>query len=402
MTHVGRHNPDYIAFSFVTEDDYLQSLPFAREAKHKGYKTIAGGVYVKKGAYIDRSLFNHVCQGEGERLPDFLLKGDESALKGHVHKDLDDLPLPDYSGVTGYEFNRPSYGFTFLNGLKIIPYSSSRGCTHRCSFCDVRLWNKPLRIKHTIKADLDYLFDRHNPDMFYILDELMPYHKKEWLDQWEGNKYPFSGMIRADIEPDTLHFLIDNGLRACVFGIESGDEEYRNRILKKDLRDVDIHRTVELLKSRGIIYAPFYMSGTPYETVEIRQKTIHMKNQVGGYSVEFPYRDMDKKVFKISEATLDKYCKKSGSSKEDIKDILNDPNCYIHSNGDNFIIYQLIGNDILFIAGIYGDGQYFDKILQVLTKSTGRTKVLGVVKRPKAFIKKWGFDYCSTLIERRY
>ncbi len=399
INNVMKHQPDYVGFSFVTEEDYFISLSFVKEVRKMGIKTIAGGVYAKMGGHIDMRMFDHVCRGEGERLPDFLLKGDVSALEGYVHSDIDKLPLCDYTGVTGFEFNRPQYGYSFLNGIKILSYSSSRGCPFKCNFCETQLWNQPVRIKHRIAQELDYLMDKYNPDMFYITDELMPYYRKDWLKQWKGNKYPFFGMIRADIKPETLNHLIDDGLKFCVFGIESGDEEYRNSILNKGLKDADIYKTVSILQNRNITYSPFYMSHTPYETDEIRAKTESMKKDIGGWPVMFKYTDIRKKVFCISDADIDKYCEKTGGNKVAFLNNLNKLETHCISNDHGFLVYE-VHPDNLLIQEIYGDGKYwFNEKIPELCRQRGVKKYLGHVKRAKAMKRAYGFKSVAELIE---
>lgn len=402
ISQVQKHQPDYIGFSFVTAEDYYACLNIALQVKSMGIKTLAGGVYAKMGAHIDPAIFDYTCLGEGERIADFLSRNDETALTGHFQENIDDLPLPDYSNITGLEFNRPQYGYSFLNRLKIIPYSSSRGCPYDCSFCGVQLYKRPVRIKHTIKNDLDLLMDRHNPDLFYITDELMPYYNSEWLSQWKGNKHHFFGLIRADIKKETLGFLIDNGMKFCAFGIESGDEEYRNNVLKKGLKDDDIYRTVAILKANNIIYSPFFMSGTPYETEEIKSKTDKMLNDLGGWTVTFPYNDLRRRVFTIPDLSIDRYCKKTGTNKAALLSSLNNPAVSVISNEHGFVVYEIMSN-VLYIREIYGDGAYwFENVFKELVKSRGYTAVRGHVKRPDGFYKKRGCKYISTLVERRY
>ena len=121
-------SPDYIGFSFVCEEDFYKSIHHVQQLKKLHITMLAGGVYFKKGTFVPRGLFDYVCNGEGETLPDFIENGDTAVFDhSYYHKDINDLPLPDYSTVNGNEFSR---GYSCLEGLKIIPYSSSRGCPH--------------------------------------------------------------------------------------------------------------------------------------------------------------------------------------------------------------------------------------------------------------------------------
>jgi radical SAM superfamily enzyme YgiQ (UPF0313 family) len=248
---------------------------------------LAGGVYMRKGSRIKKGLFDIICRGEAEILPDFFLSGDLTVFKEPYYcSDISTLPLPDYSNVTGYEMDR---GLPFLKGLKIMPYSSSRGCPYQCSFCEVRKQKPGIRIKRTVRQDLAFLYDRFKPDLFYIVDELTPYYLPEWRDQIKGNRYPFFCYIRADIKPDVLRFLRANGMMGCAFGIESCDETYRNTILNKGVTDAQLVQTVSFLRELKLPFVPMFMTDTPLETPQTKLKTRVLANTIGGYPIVWEY-----------------------------------------------------------------------------------------------------------------
>ena len=282
-------SPDYICASFVTVHDYKLSLPFLSDCP---YPVLAGGVYLRKGGLIDTKLFNHICRGEAENIADFFIKG-ETTVFDEIQYCEDISTLPDYSGVKGDEFDR---GYSFLVGKKIIPYSHSRGCPYECSFCETQNLPQRVRIKGTVRKDLKHLVETHKPDMFFFMDELLPYYSQLWRNQFDGNEIKFFSYIRADIAESDLKFLIDNGLYACAFGIESGDEWYRNSILKKNLFDFEIERTVNTLIDNNIFYVPFFMIGTPEETDETYNKTLTMFNNIGGYPTIWEYEDLERSL----------------------------------------------------------------------------------------------------------
>ncbi len=281
--------PDYVCMSFVTIHDYEEAIPYIEMIKKAGIPILAGGVYMRLADSVSED-FLHICRGDGELLPDFILNGDTKVFDEKHH--CEDISiLPDYSTVTGNEFDR---GMDLFYGEKIIPYSSSRGCPFHCSFCVAQKQSKKIRVKNTIREDLKYLHDRFHPDLFYIMDELPPYYREDWREQMRGNEYRFLSYIRADIKEDELRFLIDNGLSVCSFGVEVGDEDYRNKVLKKGVTDADIWRTVEILKINNIPYLSFFMTGM--EPEEIKIKTFDMAKQVGGESIIYEYEAIIKEA----------------------------------------------------------------------------------------------------------
>lgn len=292
LEKVEAFQPDYICYSFVTVHDYQLALPFVRQTQ--AYANLCGGVFLRKGGIVDASLFDGVCTGEGENLPDFFLYGDKRVFQEKQYcENISDLPLPDYFGVRGNEFTR---GFPFLEGKRIIPYAFSRGCPYACTFCEVRNLPQTLRIKQNFIHDLEYLQERFDPDMFYFMDELLPYYNAGWRKEFQ-NTTPFMSYIRGDIKESELDFLIDNGLKVCAFGVESGDEVYRNTVLRKGLTDEQLFKTVGRLQAKGVAAITFFMIGTPQETESIKEKTIHMSQTLPTMSVIWQYENLGGKVW---------------------------------------------------------------------------------------------------------
>ena len=291
--------PDYIGISYVTKFDFAFSLPFVEYfLKPMGIPLMAGGVYIRlrESTLPSLGIFDFICTGEAEILPDFLLKGDRTVFEEKYRcEDISSLPLPDYSDVDGSEFTVRN---PIFRGMKIIPYESSRGCPYQCVFCQVRKQSgsDKVRFRKTISADLAWLRETFKPDLIQILDEQPPYHMREWREQLAGNTTPLSMYLRADIKEDELTFLFNNGLRYCAFGVESGDEKHRNQVLKKNLSDEQLFSTINLLGKFNIRFMVFFMVGTPGEDEAIRKKTIEMSERMGrfgGYPVFSRYEDLN-------------------------------------------------------------------------------------------------------------
>jgi radical SAM superfamily enzyme YgiQ (UPF0313 family) len=289
---VSEFNPDFICCNYTTRKEYEMAIPYVLELKKLGIPLLAGGVYVRRCGIPHSGFFNYICRGEAEILPDFFLKGDTLVFDAKYRcEDISALPLPDYSCVDGTELQVRSPMF---KGKRIIPYSSSRGCVHNCSFCETRFQprSNEVRIRTTIKKDLEFINNDLKPDLIWILDEQPPYYMEEWREQIEGNQMPIVMYIRADIKPDDLIFLHANGLRYCSFGVESGVEKYRNDVLKKGITDKEIWRTVELLNSLGIEYMSFFIEGAPMEDDWIKMETAKMVARIGGHPVVWKYDDL--------------------------------------------------------------------------------------------------------------
>lgn len=286
--HLVENRYDYIGFSCVTEHDYKKSLPFMEIAEPHAV-TLLGGVYARRGLALDAPV-NYICRGEGERLPYFLMYEDCRLFNEKMLcEDINSLPLPDYELFRNIPFER---GFPMLEGKKVLPYYSSRGCPYKCSFCEVQGQTGMVRTRYKVAEDLRQLTERYKPDYFFVGDEMLPYYNPAWRESWEDFKHPFIAYIRADIPKDILVWLWSKGLKGVAFGVESGDEEYRNYALNKNLLDKDVYRTVNLLKGMEIEYATFFMTNTPGETFAVRAKTYKMASELGGYPFIWEYENL--------------------------------------------------------------------------------------------------------------
>jgi len=281
--------PRWVAFSCVTVHDYRLCLPFMRAAKAMGCVVLLGGVWAGLGLPVDPCV-DRVCRGDGERLPDFLLYGDASLFEErHVCRDIHALPLPDYELFRDIPFDR---GLPFLAGKKALPYQSSRGCNGACTFCQIRRQPKGVRVRYRVAEDLRFLAASYQPDLFFMGDAGLPYGNEAWKASWEDFSHPFFAYIRADIRPPDLEWLIDRGMTSCAFGVEAGDEAYRNTVLRKGLTDAALRRTVETLNRRSVDHLAFFMAGTPGETGEQARKTLDMAGSIGGLAVLFQYEEL--------------------------------------------------------------------------------------------------------------
>jgi radical SAM superfamily enzyme YgiQ (UPF0313 family) len=287
--YLGQNDFQYVGFSCVTKHDYLLSLPFMQAASSEDRVTLLGGVFPRLGHPLYAPV-TAACRGEGEMLPMFLANGYTGLFQQQErYPDLNELPLPDYELFRDIPYDRDlPYG---CEGV-MLPYSSSRGCPYHCKFCAISLQPPGVRIRTKVGEDLELLTEIYKPDIVHFLDELIPYYDPAWRESWGDFKHPFVAYIRADILPEHLVWLRDKGMQGCFFGIETGNEQFRNQVLGKDLSDRQIRNTVSLLKEMGMPYMVSYIRGLPGETWEIQAETMEFYRELGGYPVICLYEDM--------------------------------------------------------------------------------------------------------------
>lgn len=277
---------DHVCLSCTARADFGLALPFAVIAVESGVSVLWGGPW----AVMMPGSLSRVCRGDGETLPDFLLSGDDTLFREKLTwLDLNILPLPDYELFVGIPFNR---GYGIIERKNQLPYFSSRGCPYECSFCLTRFQSPLVRVRTRVEEDLTELTEIYKPDILFMGDALLPYWSRSWRESWGEFRYPFFAYIHAGISQDNLEWLIDRGLFACSFGVESGDETFRNDILKKSLSDEKLWHTVETLRRHKIHFVPFYMHGVPGETFTQTAKTFKLKDMIGGYPVVWEYEEL--------------------------------------------------------------------------------------------------------------
>ena len=283
-------SPDYIGFTMVTVHEYSIVRPFMELAQSLGFTVIAGGVFLRRFCPHDIPA-DHVCRGEAESLPDFILDGDESVFnERQVYTGkLDDLPLPDYDMFAPYPYERD---IALFKGKKVLPFHTSRGCPYTCTFCEVSSQHGSLRRREKFVHDMDYLADKYNPDMFQVVDELVPYYNKDWMREMDSNTHRFMAYIHAGVPVDKLDELIDKGLSGCAFGIESSNEVFRNKVFRKGLSDKRLFESVNLLHKRGVPFIAFFLAGYPGQP-DTQEDIEMMSKQVGGESVVWQYEKLE-------------------------------------------------------------------------------------------------------------
>ncbi len=200
--------------------------------------------------------------------------------------DLDEQPFPDREIYRDYPIIHDSDMVTFM---------ASRGCPFDCSFCfnkDMVSMVKGLgswvrfrsveniieEIKAVQRTKKIRFIDFHD-DTFIL--------KRKWLLEFleaYGREFsiPFICNIRADlITLETAKALKAAGCFRVSFGLECGNEELRNLLLKKSLTDDQIRKAADVLKQVNISFFTYNMIGLPGERLEDAFKTLELNIEIG-------------------------------------------------------------------------------------------------------------------------
>jgi radical SAM superfamily enzyme YgiQ (UPF0313 family) len=277
-----------ICFSHCIKKDFDLSIPYMELAIASNNEVLIGGTYHRRNNNNQFDGKVKICRGEGETLADYFnYRNDQLFTEKLRCNDLDSLPMADYEIFKNIPYD--GHIKHFPNYYK-LPYTASRGCIGKCSFCEVRHQEKGVRIRYRTIEDINYLNSIYDPELWFFTDELFPYHNVQFMNIFCSNmKKPYFAFIRADIDSNVLQDMINCGLKGVAFGVESGDEKYRNEVLNKNLTDDQIYRTCNILKKNNIYFAHFYMTHTDKETFSSKLKTDKMAMSLGGVPMIFDF-----------------------------------------------------------------------------------------------------------------
>jgi radical SAM superfamily enzyme YgiQ (UPF0313 family) len=199
-----------------------------------------------------------------------------------LNNELDKLPFLDM------DVFRLEEAFKGEDGM-FINVMAGRGCPFGCTYCCnpamARLYRgkgpmSRIRSVDRTLEEIKHHIGRH-PRITYVnlCDETFNY-RKEWVAEFCARYkkeigLPFSIMARPEkMDDDIARTISDAGCELISIGVESGNEELRRRVLKRNMTDEQIINAFALADRYGIHTSLFAMFGLPHETPEMMQQTI--------------------------------------------------------------------------------------------------------------------------------
>ena len=306
--------PDLLGFSIMT-GSHRWALNIARKAKQRfQLPNIFGGAHP---TFFPQFLNEHgvdmIVKGEGEEATCEVLdafsenknvefiknlgfkRNDTAHLNDlrNLPPDLDVYPFPDRDLYLELEGKMDR---SIQNVL------TSRGCPFHCSFCFEDAMRdmykgkgKYVRLRQISKVieECAELKERTNPRMIYFADDLFGMDKK-WLYEFmvafrKEVGLKFICLVRADIvasDPLYARKLAEGGCENVFFGIESGNENLRNKVLVKKTTDQEIYDAARLLHDVGIKFRTYNIMGLPGETLADAYKTVQLNIKI---KTDFPW-----------------------------------------------------------------------------------------------------------------
>ncbi len=322
-------NPDYVATTAITSTlpDALQVLKAAKEVK-PSIITLIGGVHptflyheVLRGGYVD-----YVIRGEGEEtIKELLLTLNEGGkldgVKGmayrHGHKVIATPPRPFIQDLdrlkTAWDLiDWKDYRYFVISGSRLGAVSTSRGCSHNCTFCSQqKFWQQTWRGRRpeAVVREIKHLAETYGVNVFLIPDEYPTSNRERWeglldlLIEKNLGIYLLMETRAEDIlrDRDILDKYRKAGVIHIYIGVEATDQKTLD-LIKKDVKVETGMEAIKLIHEHGMITETSFILGFPHETMESIRTTLELSKL---YNPDFahylalapwPYADMYKEL----------------------------------------------------------------------------------------------------------
>jgi anaerobic magnesium-protoporphyrin IX monomethyl ester cyclase len=232
-----------------------------------------------------------VVRGEGEEAAQDWMRVVRSELDGPVpglvyrtvdgeivdgpdrprNRGLDDLPLPAYHLIDWRDYHH----------ARIV---TTRGCSYRCSFCDVTaLWGNRsvFRGLHATIDEIEMLRDRAGKSMISIVDDTFVLNRdrvhefsQQLIDRRSNVNWGCFGRINL-MTPALVDKMAEAGCRVIFYGIDSGSQPVLDRTVKHVKRE----QVMPVLKLSAQYFDRIEASfiwGYPFETLDDFDRTLEL------------------------------------------------------------------------------------------------------------------------------
>ena len=280
---VEEYKPNLVGLSAV-EETYLLGLSLLKSIKSNfNIPTIVGGVHTifSPEEVLAQDDVDMICIGEGEealvelcqkmqngedyyKVKNIWFKKDGVAVK-NPRRDLmplKDLPFLDFSIYDKRRMYRPMQGKIY----KMLPIESSRGCPYTCTYCSASTLRKLYSnlgnyyrrksVEQIIK-EIQHYRKQYGLDFVYFTSESflsMPDNEFEnFVELYSEIKLPFWLQTRPEsITKERIKKLETINCNRISVGLESGNEQLRKKMLKRNISNQQIIESLDVFKHSKI------------------------------------------------------------------------------------------------------------------------------------------------------
>lgn len=333
LRKINLQQPDIIGYSLMYGSHWrYRSLAKEIKRQHPQILQVAGGPFTTfYPQAIDEFPVDAICIGEADiSLPNLIKRVVDKEVpedtKGFYFKignrvktnelenlldNLAQLPFPDRKLF--YEQD------PLLKNQEFKSFLSGRGCPYPCSYCFNHKFNEMFRGKGKIvrKKPVEYFIEEIKETkenfgcQFAIFEDDVFILDNPWLEDF-ARKFklrvgiPYICYVRPDlVNENNIKLLKESGCHIVRMAIETGNENIRNTILKRNMTDKAIIKASDLIHKYGLKLSVSNMTGLPDETVDSLNDTINLniRCRPDHPTIQFfmPYPNME-----LSEIAIEK------------------------------------------------------------------------------------------------
>ena len=312
---VGEYKPDLIGLSAV-ELTFNMGMELVNAIKNikSDLKVVVGGSHAMTSPelVINEKNVDIVCIGEAEnafielckkiekkedytQILNLWVKKDGKIFKNKMGNliDINVLPYQDWEIFDKRRIYKPMSGTIGRTGC----FELTRGCVFSCTFCINEFFNKIHNHKNYREKsipnfidEVKYFKDKYKIEYVYILAEMfLPTTKQRVRDfsrLWkEKVDLPFWTQLRVEgVDEENARLLEEAGCVSISAGVESGNEEFRRRVIHRMMSNDKIIEAFDILKKTKMQVSGNSIIGFPgetreniFDTIELNRK-LHMDN----------------------------------------------------------------------------------------------------------------------------
>lgn len=332
LEEVNRIKPDVIAYS-ANVMGFKQTVENHKKAKEKHrFVSIMGGPQATfSPETFNQSGMDAYCVGEGEyAFRDFLVKVDSGESFDEVPnlitkekkntvrpliRNLDELPPADRDLVISNSF------------LKSVPkktFYATRGCPYKCAYCCNNYYHElyqgkgPIVRRFSVERlirEIESVKRQYRMDFVKFGDDLFAVKADAWLEEFVG-KYkkrigiPFNCYLRLDlVDSSLLKLLKEAGCFSVHLSVDSTSDYVREKILKRQMRKVDLVKKLKMIKDHRINTWVNFMLAAPESSLQDDLDTIELcrkaKVTYPSYSITVPTKGTELYRYCVEKGLID-------------------------------------------------------------------------------------------------
>lgn len=310
--YVEEYKPDLMAMS-VTEDMFPIGISLIQRTGRLKIPTLLGGVFptFAPELVISYPEVDMICIGEGEKVIAELCERMDKKKKyddipglwikknGNIKRnpmgtvvDINQNPLLDLSIFPEGRFYRPMQGKVW----RMFPLETHRGCPYSCTYCNSPAQSAKYKSEtgshffrkkriDKIREEIIHFRDNYGAEAFYFwADTFFAYSEKEFnefVEMYSEFKIPFWCQTRPEtVTYDRVRKLAEIGMFRMAFGIEHGNEEFRRKVIKRNVSNKKIIESLKIVNDLKVPFSVNNILGFPYETRELTFDTIELNRHI--------------------------------------------------------------------------------------------------------------------------